>query len=147
MTWIGLTAMIPKGANSAMPYNQVSPCFGFNTCPHSTQSPHSSSDGERLWGVQQNLLDVPQFVEQNPSFKSNKAPSTLMIAKAMSAERIPMRVAATHPCSLSQVFAIEPRSDFLAACRSRLTLVDSLIYHQLCLSGGHTASCNQSIVT
>jgi hypothetical protein len=70
-----------------------------------------------------------------------------MIANAIRADKMPMRVAATHPCSLSQVFAIDPRSDFLEACRSLLTLVDSLIYCQLDLSGGHTASCSQSIVT
>jgi len=49
---------------------------------------------------------------------------------AMRAENIPMRVAATHPCSLSHVFAIDPRRERLAACRRRRTRDDSLIYRQ-----------------
>lgn len=45
----------------------------------------------------------------------------------MNADRIPMMVAATHPCSLSQLFAIDPRSERLAAWRRRRTREDSLI--------------------
>lgn len=122
--------MMVKGANSAMPKYQVSPCLGFKTWPHPTQSSQLSSDGERPWGVQQKRFDVPQLVEQNPSFTSNNAPSRRMMQNAMRAEKIPMRVAATHPCSLSHVFAIDPRRDLLAACRRRRTRDDSLIYRQ-----------------
>jgi hypothetical protein len=107
--------MMPYGANSAIPRYHVSLCFGFNTSPHSTQSPQTSSgEGARPWGVQQKRFDVPQLVEQNPSLRSNKAPSTRIIQKAIRAEKIPISVAATHPCMRSHVLAIDPRKDFLA---------------------------------
>lgn len=112
-----------------MPRYQVLLSFGLSNSPHSTQSPQmSSGEGARLCGVQQNRLDVPHEEEQKPSLRSNRAISVRMIRNAMTAERIPISVAATQPCSRSQLLAIAPRRERFDEWRRRRTRVDSLIY-------------------
>lgn len=131
------------GTNSVMPMYQLPRSFGLKNSPHSTQSPHTSSgEGGRLCGVQQKRLAVPHEDEQKPSFRSNRAISTRMIRNAITADKTPMIVAATHPCRRSQLFTSDPRNERFAACRSRRTREDSLIWSNQRLVHACEPSCN-----